>query len=148
MNWPAIATLVPHEAPMILLDRVLHADAETLRAEIELNAQSPFCVNGLVGAWIGIEYMAQAVAAHAGWLALQRSEPVKVGFLLGSRRYQSSVPHFRAGQRLHVQAVRALQGDNGLGAFECAIADADGTSLATATVTVFQPADVKQFLQG
>jgi predicted hotdog family 3-hydroxylacyl-ACP dehydratase len=101
-----------------------------------------------VGAWVGIEYMAQAVAAHAGWLALQRGEEVKVGFLLGSRKYEASVPVFAPGSVLHVHVHRVLQAENGLGAFECRIDVVDGVqSAATATVTVFQPHNVNQFLK-
>ncbi len=70
--------------------------------------------------------MAQAIAAHAGYLARQRGEPVQVGFLLGTRRYVCSVPLFPVGSVLHVHVQRALQGDNGLGAFDCRIDDANG----------------------
>jgi hypothetical protein len=44
-----------------------------------------------------------------------------------------------------------LQAENGLGAFACRIERADAApgaaSLATATVTVFQPDNVNQFLK-
>ena len=46
--------------------------------------------------------MAQAIAAHAGWLALQRGEEVKVGFLLGSRKYESKVANFALGSVLQM----------------------------------------------
>ncbi|WP_307732400.1 hypothetical protein [Massilia sp. MB5] len=98
MSMPAFRSLVPHAGPMALLDRVLEADEESLCAEVAIRADSLFYAEGGVGSWVGIEYMAQAVAAHAGYLARQRGEAVKPGFLLGSRRYhhQSLV---RAGRR-------------------------------------------------
>ncbi|MGH8854711.1 MAG: 3-hydroxylacyl-ACP dehydratase, partial [Telluria sp.] len=99
-------------------------------------------------AWVGVEYMAQAVAAHAGHTALQRGEPVRVGFLLGARRYACSVPAFAVGSLLRIHVRRALQGENGLGAFDCRIEDGrDGVELASATITVFQPHNVEEFLQ-
>jgi predicted hotdog family 3-hydroxylacyl-ACP dehydratase len=133
---------------MLLLDRVVAADAEMLSAEVTIRADSQFCDGAEVGAWVGIEYMAQAIAAHAGYCAQLRGEPVKVGFLLGSRRYQSEVPAFGVGAVLTVRVQRALQGENGLGAFDCSIAQ-DGVDaiLASALVTVFQPANVEEFLQ-
>ena len=147
MTLPDIRDLVPHSGPMVLLDRVLAADAETLCAEVTIRPGSVFCDGSGVGSWVGMEYMAQAVAAHAGYLALQRGEAVKVGFLLGTRRYECSRPAFAVGSVLHVHVRRALQGDNGLGAFECRIGDAAGGLVASATVTVFQPENVDEFLQ-
>lgn len=148
MNFPDIRALVPHSGPMVLLDRVLAADGETLCAEVTIRPGSMFCDGACVGSWVGMEYMAQAVAAHAGFLALGRGEEVEVGFLLGTRRYECDRPSFAAGSVLHVHVRRALQGDNGLGAFECHIDDAvGGATAASATVTVFQPENVNEFLQ-
>jgi predicted hotdog family 3-hydroxylacyl-ACP dehydratase len=148
MNLPDIQTLVPHSGAMSLLGRLLAADAETLCAEVTIGPDTLFCDGREVGAWVGLEYMAQAVAAHAGYCARLRGEPVKVGFLLGSRRYQCSVPAFAMGMVLKVVVRRALQGDNGLGAFECRIEDgASGVPLASAMVTIFLPENVEEFLQ-
>jgi predicted hotdog family 3-hydroxylacyl-ACP dehydratase len=145
---PDIHTLVPHSGPMSLLDTLLAADAETLEAQVRIGPESMFCSGGAVGAWVGVEYMAQAVAAHAGFAAVQRGEPVRVGFLLGSRRYACKVAAFAVGSVLNIHVQRALQGDNGLGAFDCRITDGeDGTELASATITVFQPDNVEEFLQ-
>nr|WP_229516983.1 3-hydroxylacyl-ACP dehydratase [Massilia oculi] len=138
---------------MSLLGRFLEADEESLAAEVRIGPDSMFCVDGAVGAWVGVEYMAQAVAAHAGWCARRRDEPVRVGFLLGSRKYACGVAAFPVGSRLRIEVRRALQGENGLGAFDCRIldadadADADGNALASATITVFQPNNVEEFLQ-
>lgn len=151
MSVPDIHTLVPHSGAMSLLSRFVEADAETLSAEVDIGLGSMFCVDGAVGAWVGVEYMAQAVAAHAGWCARQRGEPVRVGFLLGSRKYSCTVASFPAGGTLRIHVHRALQGENGLGAFDCRIEDGRGGSggavLATATITVFQPDHVEEFLQ-
>ncbi len=148
MSYPDIATLVPHAAPMLLLDRVLSADTDDLCAEVRIHAGSMFfdALADGVGSWVGMEYMAQAIAAHAGWLALQRGDAVKVGFLLGSRKYEAARPLFAADCVLQVHVHRVLQGENGLGAFECRIEDANQMA-ATATITVFQPNNVNEFLQ-
>jgi predicted hotdog family 3-hydroxylacyl-ACP dehydratase len=148
MSLPDIHTLVPHSGAMSLLGSLLAADAETLDAQVRITPDSMFCSGGAVGAWVGVEYMAQAVAAHAGFAAFQRGEPVRVGFLLGSRRYACTVPAFAVGSVLNIHVRRALQGDNGLGAFDCRITDGqDGSELASATITVFQPNNVDEFLQ-
>ena len=148
MTLPDIGQLIPHEGEMILLDRVLAAGSETLCAEVTIRPGTLFCDGAGVGSWVGIEYMAQAIAAHAGYLDYLRGEPVKVGFLLGARRYQCSTPLFAVGSVLHVHIHHAMQGDNGLAAFECRIEDAEGGAvLANATVTVFVPDNVNEFLQ-
>ena len=148
MSFPDIRELVPHSGAMVLLDRVLSADAENLCAEVAIHAGSVLydAASAGVGSWVGIEYMAQAIAAHAGYLARLAGAPVKIGFLLGARRYEAQVPLFAAGSVLQVHVQQALQGENGLGAFECRIEMA-GAVLAQATITVFQPEDAKQFLQ-
>jgi predicted hotdog family 3-hydroxylacyl-ACP dehydratase len=147
MSMPDIRALVPHSGQMVLLDRVISADAENLCAEVAIHAGSMLAGERGVGAWVGIEYMAQAIAAHAGWLALQRGDPVRVGFLLGSRKYEAGVPHFAPGDVLQVHVHRVLLAENGLGAFECRIDIVGGAvNAATGTVTVFQPDNVNQFL--
>lgn len=147
MDMPDIRSLVPHAGPMVLLDRVLSVDADSLCAEVTIRRDSLFCGPDGVGAWVGIEYMAQAIAAHAGHAARLRGEPVKVGFLVGSRRYECTRPAFPIGSVLRVEIRCLLFADNGLGSFECRIDDEDGVA-ATAIVSVFLPANVDEFLKG
>ena len=148
---PDVRELVPHSGQMVLLERVLSADTDNLCAEVRIRADSVLAGAHGVGSWVGIEYMAQAISAHAGWLSHQRGGGAKVGFLLGSRKYDTSVPYFVPGSVLRVHVHRVLQAENGLGAFDCRIDDADAlegaASLATATVTVYQPHNVNQFLE-
>lgn len=144
---PPITELVPHQGPMCLLDRVIAAEGERLSAEVVVPAQGLFSHDDGVGAWVGIEYMAQAVAAWAGWQARAQGHAPRIGLLLGTRRYRCSVPRFAAGQRLQVDIERGYQADNGLGQFECRI-HADGVELASALLTVFGPEDPSAFLNG
>jgi predicted hotdog family 3-hydroxylacyl-ACP dehydratase len=154
--FPPVTSLIPHRAPMALLDHIVSADQENLRAAVIISAHSTFYdeQTAAVGAWLGIEYMAQAIAAFEGYGSLQRGESVKIGFLLGARNYESHCSGFVAGMVLHVDVHRVLQHENGLGAFDCRIIDAtisdpvaNPVVLATATVTVFKPDDANQFLK-
>ena len=146
MGMPDIRSLVPHAGPMVLLDRVVSADADNLLAEVRIRTDSLFCNADGVGVWVGIEYMAQAIAAWAGCIARSRGEPVKLGFLLGTRRYECSRPIFVIGSLLQVHVRRVFQDESGLGSFDCYIDDEQGR-VATATVTVFQPHNVNDFLE-
>jgi 3-oxoacyl-[acyl-carrier-protein] synthase-1 len=146
MDMPDIRSLLPHSGTMVLLDRVVSIEGDALCAEVGIRPDSLFCGADGVGAWVGIEYMAQAVAAHAGYAARLRGEPVKIGFLLGSRRYECTRPTFTLGSILHVHVKNMLQSDNGLASFECRIG-IQGDQVATATITAFQPENAHDFLK-
>ena len=145
---PPIEQLLPHAAPMILIDRVVAVNEEQLQAELEIRPDSLFNTGSGVGAWVGIEYMAQSIAAWAGYQELRQGGRAKIGFLLGARRYSCSVPEFVTGLRLGVSVQLLLQAENGLGSFDCRITDlATQQELAQATVSVFQPHDATHYLQ-
>ena len=108
MSMPDIRSLLPHSGPMVLLDRVIAADEESLCAEVRIRQNSLFCNADGVGAWVGLEYMAQAIGAYAGYTAKLRDDPIRVGFLLGTRRYQSSQPSFAVGSLLKVYGIGAF----------------------------------------
>ncbi|GAC1320645.1 MAG: hotdog family protein [Collimonas sp.] len=142
-----IRRFLPHSGVMVLLDRLLEVGPEDLRAEVSIRPDSMFCDGHSVPGWVGVEYMAQAIAAYAGYTAQLRCETVKIGFLLGTRRYEASCPGFAVGSLLKIHVHRILQADNGIGSFECQIR-AGSEQLASATITVFQPADAAVFLEG
>lgn len=142
-----IRRFLPHSGVMVLLDRLLEVGPEELLAEVAIRPDSLFCDGCGVPGWVGVEYMAQAIAVYAGYTAQLRGEAVKIGFLLGTRRYEASCPYFAVGSLLTIHVHRILQADNGIGSFECRI-HAGSEQLASATITVFQPADAAIFLEG
>jgi predicted hotdog family 3-hydroxylacyl-ACP dehydratase len=150
MEFPDIHTLIPHADPMVLLDRVVSFEGDRLCAEVVIRHDSLFCGAEGVGAWVGIEYMAQAVAAHAGYEQKLHGLPIKIGFLLGSRKYEVKCSNFAIGSQLRVHVHRVLLSENGLGSYECHIentSDEKSDIIAKAAITVFQPANVDGFLE-
>ena len=144
MDFPIDANLVvPHSARMSLLDTVVRADENSLTAEARVREDSPFARDGVVGAWVGIEYMAQAIAAFEGCRARDRGDAPKVGFLIGSRHYACSVPGFAVGSLLRIEIVRQYE-EGGLGLFDGKITG-DNIS-ADASLSVYQPDNAQQFL--
>ena len=143
----AVERLVPHRGGMLWLERVLHCDEDGVIAEAIVDADHLLAEDDAEGlpAWVGIEYMAQAIAAWAGGRALARGEAVKPGFLLGSRRYECRRPLLAFGLRLRIEARRELFGDNGLGMFACRLLDGD-EEIASANVSVFEPPDPAAYL--
>lgn len=141
--------LLPHTSPMILLDEILEADQTTLRASLKVPTKGLFndpAYHGAVPAWVGIEYMAQAVAAHAGYLSRLNNEPPTIGFLLGTRLYQSNVAFFECGSHLTIQVEEILKGDNGMAVYQAKI-EGQGVEV-TARINGFLPANPMAFLQG
>ena len=137
--WP-IAELLPHAGEMILLDAVLEHDAEYVRCSRIVPAGGLFHdADGTLPAWMGVELMAQAIAAWAGCQAKHAGEPVRLGFLLGTRHYTCNVAAFAPGSELRIEARRDFHDDGGMGVFACRI-EAPGM-LAEARLTVFSPPD-------
>ncbi|WKE63989.1 3-hydroxylacyl-ACP dehydratase [Gallaecimonas kandeliae] len=137
---------VAHRAPMLLLDRVLAADEESARCEVHIHPGSPFADERGVPMWVGIEYMAQSIAVFAGIQAEKAGEPIKPGFLLGTRRLESEVPYFGFGEALVVEVRQALSQEDGLSVFSCTVTASQGAQRAQ--LTVFQPRDAKAYLAG
>lgn len=145
INWP-VAELLPHAGDMVLLDAVEMFDAESIETRLEVKPSGLLNLpDGSLPAWVGIEIMAQTVAAFAGCHARQAGLPVELGFLLGTRSFQCNVEHFPAGSLLRIRAIRSLQDDNGMGVFECHL---DGPGIhAEARLNVFRPPEVASYLQ-
>ncbi|WP_432722094.1 3-hydroxy-fatty acyl-ACP dehydratase [Jeongeupia wiesaeckerbachi] len=141
-----IADYLPHSGRMVLLDRVVSTAPNTLTAATTIRADSPFCDGVAVGGWVGVEYMAQTIAALAGFEARQRGESVKVGFLVGTRRYDCELPAFRVGQTLSVTVLREFQADNGVAVMDCIIA-IDGAPVAHAQLSAYQPDNLDDYLK-
>ena len=140
-----VADLVPHRGTMSWLDRILSVDTERVVAEADIAEDSLFLRDGQLAAWIGIEYMAQAIAAWAGQRARREGRSITLGFLVGTRRYDVHRQSFKAGECLRIEAGCELMADNGLGMFACRIL-VDGELAASANLSVFEPPEGGAFL--
>ena len=144
-DFLSIENYVPHRGVMLLLDRLLQADTEGAVAEVTVPRDGLFLQDQGMPAWVGLEYMAQAVAAWAGWQAAQVQQPVKLGFLLGTRKFVAERAFFAPGECLQVRVHCELVGENGLGMFACSIT-AQGQELATARISVYEPVDGSAYI--
>ena len=142
--WP-LAELLPHAGDMILIDQVLEFDQEQIHTRLTVRAGGLFNrEDGSLPAWVGIELMAQSVAAYAGCRARSEGNPVELGFLLGTRKFECNVEHFPAGAELQIHALRSLEDDNGMGVFECHLS---GPGIhASARLNVFRPPQAQNYL--
>lgn len=142
----SIERYVPHRGSMLLIDRLLEVGEEHAVAEVRVARDGMFVQPQGVPAWVAIEYMAQTVAAWAGWRAAQKGEPAKIGFLLGSRKLEALQPFFALGAVLRVEVQYELLGSNGLGMFSCQVLH-NGQLAARARVSVFEPGDGAAYLR-
>jgi predicted hotdog family 3-hydroxylacyl-ACP dehydratase len=139
-TFPPIAELVPQAGAMILLDEIVDAEEGRIVARARLRPTSLFVEGDRVPALVSIEYMAQAIGAYAGLRARAAGEPVRVGYLLGTRELTLEIDGFDVGDEFLVEA-RHVWGDEQLGSFQCAVV-LDGRTVATALVTVYQGDEV------
>ncbi|MCL1075765.1 hotdog family protein [Shewanella dokdonensis] len=142
-----IADFLAHRPPMILIDSIEQYSDNSLLTNINIHEQSPFfeLALGRVPNYVGIEYMAQSIAALAGVEAELRREPIRVGFLLGSRKLQLHCDGFFSGQQYQTSVRRLYQEESGLAVFDCQILH-HGEVIASANVNVFQPQDTAAYV--
>ncbi|WP_328188651.1 hotdog family protein [Marinobacter sp. OP 3.4] len=148
-QW-SVDELIRHRGDISLLDRIMGHGDTWLEARAVITRANLFLEQGEVPAWVGIEYMAQAVAAWAGTQALTEGRPVRVGFLLGSRRYETSVAGFVEGSTLRIRVDQEMKGDNGVGVFNCRISGREPRGQAfeaSARLNVFQPEEFDDLLK-
>lgn len=141
-----VAELVPHAGKMSLLGDITDYGGGWLGAQVHINADSMFATDKGVPAWVGLEYMAQAIAAYAGLQERRNGGEPKIGFLLGTRKYMSNIDYFGIGLTLLIKVHLEMKADNGLEVFNCEL-HGQGV-VASATINVFQPEDAEKFLQG
>ena len=146
-GFPSVAAILPQRGRMMLLSSVLeHSDEHTV-CDVDVRADSPFLApDGTAPALMGIEYLAQCVAAHAGLRAWMKGEGPRVGFLIGSRRLDFlSQAGFRVGQRLIVQATR-VWGEEEFAMFACRLLDAASQAVdLEGHLNVFLPRSLERF---
>ncbi|HET8553656.1 MAG TPA: 3-hydroxylacyl-ACP dehydratase [Rhodanobacteraceae bacterium] len=138
MAFPSPVELLPHTGSAVLIDEILEDDDDGIVAAAAITAAHPFFVAGRgVPVWVGIELMAQAIAAHSGLVGRRAQRTPRRGMLLGTRRYQGHTPWFAEGARLSIHAAVTFGQEGGMAACACRI-DSDGKVLAEATIIIIE----------
>jgi predicted hotdog family 3-hydroxylacyl-ACP dehydratase/3-hydroxymyristoyl/3-hydroxydecanoyl-(acyl carrier protein) dehydratase len=118
---PPIREIVPHDGPMLLIGEVIKHLPEITVCRVNVDRSRLFVrPDGRVPAWVGLEYMAQCVAAHGGLVAHGMGDAPRPGLFLGTRNVQLAVDFFESDEVLTVSA-RHLRGDLGLASFACRV---------------------------
>jgi predicted hotdog family 3-hydroxylacyl-ACP dehydratase len=151
MNYFAnpISHLLPHADPMVLIHGYVDQGESWLIAAVDLSRANVFSTPEGTPSYVALEYMAQTIAAYAGSQNLARDLPPQIGFLLGTRQFESSSVYLPSEgvALLRVDAIFAEEATVCL--FECSmyVPGEPATQLARATIKVFQPDDVHSVLE-
>jgi len=132
---------------MQLLDELIAYDEAQIEVGLAIRPDSEFCEPDTgVPAWVGVEYMAQAVGAFSGIEEVQMGKRPQIGLLLGTRRYQCTVASFPIGARLVIRAELQLRDESNLVAFLCSI-DMNGERVARADIKAIRPENVLELIR-
>ncbi|MDH3510035.1 MAG: 3-hydroxylacyl-ACP dehydratase [Gammaproteobacteria bacterium] len=131
-----IKEVLYHRPPMIFLDEIIESGSNFLVAAVQIREGIPFFEESRgVPAWVGLEYMAQAVAAFAGMRARADNKPIALGMLIGCRHYSSKTALFPPGTLVEIRVQELAAEENGLGSFDGALSAPD--LIAEGRITVY-----------
>lgn len=137
--------LLPHSGAMILLERITAFGADFLTAETQIRADNSLVKHHRLEAFAALEIMAQGIAAWAGCMAVQAGEPVRLGYLLGSRKLHIHRQTIPIGSRLQISIRLSIQDSAGFGVFDCQLIDlAEHKLLLEGALNVFSPKEDKK----
>jgi predicted hotdog family 3-hydroxylacyl-ACP dehydratase len=134
-GYPPIEELLPHSGPMVLLDAMTHWAKGSAECRLRVRDCAPFVVEGRVESAVTLEYMAQAVAVCLGYEALLGGGAVRVGMVVGCKRFEAFAPTLQIGDELTIQ-VQCIQGNDALSQFDCKVLRA-GQLFSSAVLTLY-----------
>ena len=140
--------LLPHTGPMVLLDEVLAIGDETVSAMATVRRDGLFAGPHEAGvpAWVGMEYLAQAIAAWSGFHRRAQGRCVHPGFLVGARSFHSSVGAIPYGVVLTLEAERLMEDGDGISVFDGRVT---GVGVGqTVRLKVYLPVDPDRYWAG
>lgn len=134
---------------MLLIDELVSHDAHGATCKVTLKENAAFARDGRVPAIVGLEYLAQCVAAFAtlhpepGRDAAPNVAPSKprIGYLVGVRGLDLAVESFDVGDELLV-TVNHVWG-SGEGAQFTGAIEREGQTVVKGTLTVYVPPSVE-----
>lgn len=141
-----VEDLLPHAAPLLLLDRIIGATVDECLTETVIGQRHSLFLRDdhSVTNTLLIELMAQTVGVTAGLRLKLEGKPPQVGFLLGSRHFACGCDGLNEGDVIRVHTKCLYFSDGELPSqFQCAAyRNNEAQAVATANLTVFQPKDL------
>jgi predicted hotdog family 3-hydroxylacyl-ACP dehydratase len=103
VGFPPIAALVPHRAPMLLVDELVSQEGRAIVCRATIREDHPFLSDGEVSVLVAVELFAQTAAALVGLLASAGGPSMQSGALLGSREVLFSTDALHVGDVLDIR---------------------------------------------
>lgn len=134
---PPIAELLPHSSPMVLVDTIIRWDEQSIHCQSQSHLQpdNPLRQAGTLSVFAGVEYAAQAMAAHARLLQSATTDATpRKGFIAVASKLSAHVDMLDSVRAsMHIEAnMLAHNNDSSLYAFSLS---ADGQTLLTGQLT-------------
>ena len=148
MHNYSIEQIVPHAHPMILIDRLIEYTETTACCSVAIQPNVNFynSVRGAVPSYVGLEYLAQTIAAYANAHKRDQGQDTALGFLVSTRTFTAHVSEFHNGSELIMTVSKLFKEENGLGAFDCVIKQ-NNDVLVEAKINVYEPEDPHLYLK-
>jgi len=134
-SLPDISELVPHQTPVLALDKLSSWELGHAKGELTIRDSNPLVHDGTIDTVMSLEYMAQCVAACLGMEAFQSGGNVRVGMIVACRQMEILQPELLLGETYAVKAD-CVRGNNSLSHYDAEIRSSDGELVATCTMTL------------
>jgi predicted hotdog family 3-hydroxylacyl-ACP dehydratase len=134
-EYPAIAQLMPHGEPMVLLDRLVGWSPGYAECTMRVRSGTRFVDEGVLRTPFMIEHMAQSVAACLGYEAYRAGLGVRVGMIVSCRVFHAHIESAAVGDELKIIANRE-RGNDTLSHFQCEVRH-ESEAFADASLTLF-----------
>lgn len=147
-----VASLLPHSGHMVLIDCVKEFGDNYTVCRAPVGDKHILLQDGVLPSMAYMELMAQGIGTFAGIEALKAGEPVRLGFLLGTRKLDLFADSVPVGTELEVRTHVSIQDLGGMGVFDCELRWTDAPEdvkpllppdglLAKASLNVYSPKD-------
>ncbi len=127
MNTPltcpitTVAPLLPHSGRMVLLDCITDYGEHHLTATATVGTDHILLQNNRLPCFLGMEIMAQGIGALTGCHAHNAGQPIRLGFLLGTRKLNLFADSIPIHTELLVKVQESVMDATGFGVFDCAL---------------------------
>jgi len=138
-------SVIPHRGRMLLLSRVkgYNIKERTIEAEYHITEDCLFYDSAIAGvpAWVGLEFIAQAVSAFSGIEDRENGIPPRMGFILSVSAMRIGLPFFGIGSTAQIKA-KEIDCVDSVSTFEGEIF-LDGRKVLEGKLTVMEANDEK-----
>ncbi|MDX2471125.1 MAG: hypothetical protein QNL04_11175 [SAR324 cluster bacterium] len=135
-NYPAPASLLPHEGDMVFVTDIKSHTSETINCSFIWDENSPYSdQNGMLPPALLIEITAQAVGILA---RLDQGGMPRLGFLVAVNNVKMPESPLPSGVKYNI-GIENTWKDKNFGIFNATITDSDQTTLFTGQLQLLQP---------